>query len=363
MSRGSGDVIGGAAVPLVDALPWESALSGSSNGDSKRTFLINDAIGTDGRFLLYTLASQVLSSSTGSNNSTGNNSTTSKRGRVLWLGCGPVTEGQILQGLKKIGCDKTTLSQATTGTGSNSTPDANSSLLTIRSLTTEISNNLLGSDATTTTTSTTNEESTAFDAHEYVKTLYHYIIDTWLLPNSGEEDGVQNQWIVLDDVSALADLLGEKLVYGLVLALNVHASSTTTSEFGVVVRCSNDHEAVSLPSFAGSSIASSATEWFGAGGNSGHTATTAIPWERSLLEIADGVFDVLPLTSGYTRELHGRIVMTQMPHGRGWGIDRSKSSSTTSSARRITNKQQKQQPPMQIINYCITDQKIVAYII
>ena len=359
MSRG--DIIGGAAVPLTDALPWEASLN------SKRMFLVNDSMGTDGRFLLYTLASQVLSSSSSGNtnsmSSAANTASQQKRGRVLWLACGPVGEGQILQGLKKIGCDKTALSQAVLAAKqSGDSTEKESSLLTIRSLATELSDSLLDSNE-------------PFSEQDFVKRLYQYILKEWL-PTETEDGHTYNNWIIVDDVSALANLLGETLVYGLLLALNARSHKDKSNGFGLVVRCSNDYEAASLPSFSGSSVASSGPpEWFGAGGgalssrsNTHYSSTNMdaeIPWERSLMELADGVLDVLPLTSGYTRELHGRIVMTQMPHGRGWlgdGEDpREKNTTSLLASRRST--QQKQQLPMQIINYCITDQKIVAYLI
>ena len=354
MSRG--DIIGGAAVPLTDALPWDAS--------SRRTFLVNDSMGTDGRFLLYTLASQVLSSSDSSTASSNTTASNQRRGRVLWLGCGPVAEGQILQGLKKIGCDKTALSQAaaTFKQTGDTTNKESSSLLTIRSLAAELSATLLV------------DSDEQFNEQEFVKHLYRYILQEWL-PTDTKDGKSYNNWIVVDDASALANLLGEKLVYGLLLALNAQSHQDTSKDrnnsnalFGLVVRCSNDYEAVSLPSFAGTSVASSGPpEWFGAGGHSSahshHSPTmdAVIPWERSLLELADGVLDILPLTSGYTRELHGRIVMTQMPQGHGWSGDGGGSRDTTTSSRRTTP--QKHPWPMQIINYCITDQKIVAYLI
>jgi len=129
-----GDVIGGAVVPLTDALPWSfiitdnnnnnnnkcnSSTTTGSNRNGSRTILINDAMDTDGRFLLYTIVSQILTPPTSSpkaratthhNNSSSNHgnktgsatkSTLKNNGRVLWLGCGSVTEGQILTGLKR----------------------------------------------------------------------------------------------------------------------------------------------------------------------------------------------------------------------------------------------------------------------
>jgi hypothetical protein len=41
-------------------------------------------------------------------------------------------------------------------------------------------------------------------------------------------------------------------------------------------------------------------------------------WERVLIELADGIIDVIPLTSGYSRDVHGRLVFTKNPLGVGW---------------------------------------------
>lgn len=41
-------------------------------------------------------------------------------------------------------------------------------------------------------------------------------------------------------------------------------------------------------------------------------------WERTLVEIADGIIDVTPLASGYAREAHGRMVFTERKGGLGW---------------------------------------------
>ena len=324
MSRG--DIIGGAAVPLTDALPWET-----SGPTSSRTFLVNDSIGADGRFLLYTLASQVVSSSK------------PVVGRVIWLACGPITESQVLQGLKKIGCDKTVISQAKLRTNSSSpnatttSSDTQEPSLTVLSCAEEMSEKLKSNT----------EESTGaeFSEQAYLKQLYQDI-QMWIQAKTSPDSSTTNQWIIVDDVSALASLLGERLVHSFLLALS---SKSHQQKFGLMIRCSNDFEQESLPTLAGSSVAG--PDWFGAGGLfKENPSPAAIPWERSLIEIADGVMDVLPLSSGYTRELHGKIVLTQIPQGRGWSDQEGAS-------------RKKRTSPMQTINYCITDNKIVAYVL
>jgi hypothetical protein len=60
--------------------------------------------------------------------------------------------------------------------------------------------------------------------------------------------------------------------------------------------------------------------------------------------MADGIVDVLPLASGYTREAHGKLLFTACPGGRGWGDD-SKGRSDGSTL---------------VFNYCLTDSKVQA---
>ncbi|CAB9507139.1 expressed unknown protein [Seminavis robusta] len=333
------DVIGGSAVALTEALPFVAGIP--------RVYLVSDAIDTNGRFLLYTLASQVLSSAS-------NNSNDKKKGRVLWLGCGPLTQEQILQGLRKIGCDRSVL--ATSTQANHKEPKS----LTIRSLCVELSHKMLLQD----------------DSHQDINKVFMkemmQFVDQWLLLDNNSNNEMGTPWIILDDVSTLANLVGEQLVYQFILQLcaKSHAGGdgvTMSTSPGVILRCSNDQEDESLPVYSGASLKGHQA-WFGAGGanNSTQQQQQAIhseepPWERSLVELADGVMDVLPLASGYTRELHGRIVLTEMPFGRGWKHN-NKQQSDAAAIRNTHSK--KAYPAMQIVNYCITDQnpKIVAYI-
>jgi hypothetical protein len=284
MSRS--DILGGAAVPLTDALPW-------SPSQCPRTFLITDSIGTDGRFLLYTLASQA-------------------HGRILWLAGGPITTLQIQQGLKKIGGTK--------------------AAVTVRSLVAELA-----------------QQPDEWDEPRFIQQHVYPSILEWL--DSGNNATDTPTWIILEDVSTLAHLLGERLIFHLLLALNAK-SHDHNQPFGLMIRCSNDRETESFPTFVGTSVGQP-QDCFGASSSSSSLGpiSNAIPWERSLVELADAVLDVLPLTSGYTRELQGRMVLTPLPWGRGWR-DRDEPST-----------QPKQSyPATQIINYGITDQKIMAYI-
>lgn len=41
-------------------------------------------------------------------------------------------------------------------------------------------------------------------------------------------------------------------------------------------------------------------------------------WERQLIELADGIIDVVPLASGFARDVHGRLIFTKRPGGLGW---------------------------------------------
>mmetsp|Transcript_12767 Transcript_12767/g.18188 ORF Transcript_12767/g.18188 Transcript_12767/m.18188 type:complete len:150 (-) Transcript_12767:35-484(-) len=44
----------------------------------------------------------------------------------------------------------------------------------------------------------------------------------------------------------------------------------------------------------------------------------SLAWERALVELADGIIDVSPLPSGYSREAHGRLIFTERIGGKGW---------------------------------------------
>jgi hypothetical protein len=288
------------SVPLTEALPWSPKCN--------RKVLVCDSVETDGRFLLHTLCTQALA---------GN-------GRVLWLTGGPVTETQVATGLKKIGCD------AATGYLRNGASPS----LNIKSLAVEIATQTLVAD-----------DDQAWNAEAYLKKIYKDI-KTWV---QQQDDSKGPSWVLLDDVSALASLVGERLVYCFVDSLSALASRLGEHSFGLMIRCSHDVDQEFLKEQA---LNDNNTNpgWVGAGGQSRDLQRQEwIPWERHLVELADGIVDVVPLTSGYSREAHGRLIFSEQPGGRGWSDGNSSSTQATSTP---WNKL--------VINYCIQDNGVRA---
>ena len=230
-----------ASVPLTEALPWPSPPP--SDG---RCFVVCDSIETDGRFLLHTLASQVLSASHA----------------VCWVACGPWTDRLIATAMKKMGCET-----AAAYLRSSTSDNDNNRPLHIRSVPVELATRLEeGSDPA------------EFDAELYIKELYHSI-RSWT--SSGSSNG---DWIILDDVSALATLVGERLTYCFILSLRALANRTKT--FSLMIRCSHDFDLESLKERDTTSVragGSRQVDWVGAGGRGASFGTQEdIPWERAL---------------------------------------------------------------------------------
>ena len=244
-----------ASVPLTDALPWDD------DGDDKSasTILVCDLIETDGRFLLYTVA-------------------TSPKKVVLWLGCGSVSSKQIATALKKMGSDAAASILKRNEYSSRKIP------LHIHSLSVEMAERLLRQDGRT------------FDGQLYLKEVYNRI-KTWIQLRSSEESALLS-CIILDDVSALATLLGNALVYCFVASVRALCRSRNNAR--LFMRCSHDAEYLAREN---SIIPAS---WIGAGGQD-HAISSL---SSQLVELADYVVDVLPLASGYSREAHGRLIFT-----------------------------------------------------
>jgi hypothetical protein len=246
----------------------------------------------NGRFVLCSAASQVLAAG----------------GRLLWLCCSSFTDQLVLTALHKIGCDKKALQTAVLPesgrtAGSDDDDDAR---LTIRSIPALIDGEILkkggaGDDG---------DGAIDFNEEMFVKSIYREIRE-WL---SNAETDVPPCWVILDDVSALAAFVGERLSYALTASL--HALSVQQQDlFGLVVRCSHDrdHEEVAAAA-AGGHHHHHQPDWIGAGGRPTSTneeKAVVPPWERSLVEFADTVVDVVPLESGYARDAHGRLIFSQ----------------------------------------------------
>jgi hypothetical protein len=321
---------GSSTTPLTEVVPWTVR--------NPRTILVGDSVESDGRFVLFTLAAQVLAAadeSKGNINSNSNTNSKSKPGRILWLSTGgPWTERLIANALKKIGCDAANNYLRTLENKSlelQVAADQGSPPLTIRSIAQDISRRV-----------ETDGENIDFEL--LTKQIYREA-KQWLQEQSGSSSEESVPWIVLDDVSALGALVGERLAYGLVLSLN--ALSTHTDSFGLMLRCSHDlDQELSKDSATGASA--DQPNWVGAGGQGHRYSNEEVAWERSLVEMVDGIVDVLPLASGYTREAHGRLIFTACPGGRGWSDDSKGRTTTLSEGSTL------------VFNYCLTDSKVQA---
>lgn len=235
--------------PLSQELPWSS---------DAHCVLVTDSVETDGRFLLHTVASQALNS---------------KR-NVFWLSCGPTTETLIATALRKIGCDAAAAYLKSPKSIEWRPP------LAIHCVMVDLPNS--HHDVPT----------------EYLKNLYLRVKD-WCSSDSNNA-----KTIIVDDVSALGNLLGERLVYFFISYLR------SLPNCMVALRCSNDADKESYQEEHLAGINSSRKmDWVGAGGRR-MREVTIIPWERTLVELADWIVDVVPLASGYSRDTHGRLVFT-----------------------------------------------------
>ena len=296
MSAPSGSGITAATsihTPLSQVCRWD---------DADETVLVLDSIESDGRFVLGTLVAGLPPPHQANN-------------RVLWLCCSAVTDQLTLSSLKKIGCPKAM-------TGSASLPESPASAqpktgtatslgderprLTIRSIPTLLSRAVSKVD---------DEESSwkPFDRESFVKNLYRQVKEWVRLGSEEEEEQAKKQteddtagerrWVVLDDLSTLAALVGERLVYGLILSLQA-LSRAGELPFALALRCSNDVDVE-----AEGLVDPRSTQWFGAG-DSSTTGNEGCPWERQLVELSDTIIDVTPLASGSTREAHGRLIFS-----------------------------------------------------
>ena len=429
-------------VPIQEVIPWSP--------DIPRNILICDSVETDGSFILSTMVAQLFSSSSSSLPSlspttgvsaasseySGNGTTTSnqqrrtqnmtplpirrqqqqqQRRRALWLSGNASTEQQVASTLKKSGVSNT-----------NKNID-----LTIRSLTVEIADNLIlatndGNDDNKNNGNGSNQNEIRhpneqlFDRERFLKKVYEDI-KAWINCKSEENENGRtdttrhsdhvdadsdekllesvddpSSWIILDDITALASILGEKLVYFFLesilsfilrcqeeeneciiedettTALTIRKKSKKRRQrrccCGLIIRCSNDVDQMLYKiTTAGNHNDNGNNDrsgWAGAGGQYFKKAfhdtllsTTSIPWERvALEESVDAIVDVLPLPSGFSREAHGRLIFSEPPNGRGWRNDSSSTTTSTSSSKIANNNYWNKS----IFNYSIKDYGVRA---
>jgi len=346
------------SVPLADALPWRNSVP-----EGGRTILVGDSVRTDGTFVLHVLASSSNNNnnnSTMSSSSSSSSSTASTTTAILWLSCTSSSNRQIAMSLKKVGCDAATAylkqSPPSNPASSTTTPATSASCrpLHIIPMLLQISDRLNASHAND-DDDDDDDGHAKLDGLDYLKTVYQKVRSELLLLS--ESPSYEHAMIVLDDVSNLASILGEQVVYAFIHQLRSMIKSMTKMTSSnkrpedegrdthpkknlnmcLLMKCSFDAgQEYSLGGFeeeesdgrnSSSGTPNNANMWVGSGGDqinvvaesqSSRHGRPHRPWENSLVELADGIIDVVPLQSGFSKEAHGRLIFSERKGGQGW---------------------------------------------
>mmetsp|Transcript_1269 Transcript_1269/g.2309 ORF Transcript_1269/g.2309 Transcript_1269/m.2309 type:complete len:393 (-) Transcript_1269:23-1201(-) len=337
------------SVPITDILPWGD----SSPPTGGRTILIYDSVESNGRFLLYTIAAQSLrglqslslpssishsssssSSSTGLKNApttaTTNTTTTYTASHdgyyhVLWIHCGTKTDAQIFAGMKKNGCDI----KSTKHPGETKVHILRSINVPVPEPTTQQTTNR--SQQIDYDSPIENFTSSSWDQN-HLKSLYQQI------------KNMTSQWsnyvVILDDVSFMSTYFGGNLTYALIQIVRSMVRKESKSlhkRNSFIILASNDLDQECYTQSTNQQeknvTGGKKMQYIGAGGKGMLQDAESLNatelgslyeldemiWERGLVEIADGVIDVLPLASGFAKDVHGRLVFTcQRGGGLGW---------------------------------------------
>ena len=234
------------SLSLADAL---------KNIDLGETIGIFDSDRTDGRFLLYTLASS------------GNHD-------ITWISCSPSgTERNLMLAMKRIG----------KGHGQNMSEGF-------------IMENVINVTSDIAQVAMENEKELNFDGliRSYISRLAHRIKK--IVDECKTKETIHRPLIVIDDISELATLFGrDNLAVGFLQCL----LSITTS---VIFRASM---AIDQKDF----FRSIKDDWLD-GMNAMTKNSDGDVWERGLLDFCDTWIDVVPLESGFSREAHGRVIIS-----------------------------------------------------
>jgi len=388
------------AIPLADVLPWGDVVPTSG-----RTILVQDSAGTDGRFLLHTLAMQTLArrpyadrsgggSADARNNRTIQNVSAGGGGRVLWLGCTPATDAQIASAMKKIGCDVSVTAaavlRATGAAGSSSItrPTTPRKRLEIIPIMHEIASFIVDNGR---------EEKGEGDEigidHEYLKKL-HGRVKSWLLSQEQQQQKQQQQQqqqgttsssvdqrhlVVIDDASSLATIFGSRateMFIRQVRALLRRDDGGRRCCLAILCSADADQDRY-LTDVASKAQGGGGTvnvtgggrkgPWIGSAGDTSleEDAVSALtcPWERSLVELADGIVDVVPLQSGFSLEAHGRLVFTERKGGLGWKERRKETvaSSRGGVGAEISTSSSSVAFFTAVVNYCCEESSVKAF--
>lgn len=268
--------------PLQHVLPWSNSNKANQHvGDTgPHTIVIQDTIETSGRFLLHLVARDIPSPTEKMMSS---NSNSPRQRSILWITCSPSqNERLILNSRNKLASMGST-SARLSGVAALPSSKGSSDLFQICNVTQEFENAMNRGN---------------FNPLEFVKKqLYEESVKPWLEKTNNDE-----QVILVEDISALATLVGDRLAYAFVYQLK---SIQPRHACSLVVSCSGDGP-------------DETSSWVGAGGGRDENSRSdeSLSWESSLMELADWVVDVVPLATGMSRNVHGRMIITPLRHSR-----------------------------------------------
>lgn len=409
------------SVPLTDVLPW-----GDSIPTGGRTILICDSTETNGRFILYTMASQCLNSSPSlpsslfASNATTATSTSKKmndatKGKVLWIHCGSSTDNDIRAALKKAGCDSSSIapSASPSGTGTfSSSRNLNQEDQRISNNYSQLEtinvNKLLSEHFCTTIMNiekhhdlqhdnrASDEQDTMAFHKSLIKDIYQqakrWIIDIDVKTDDSYSTSFCNPLIILDNATLLSTQFGPQLTHALIqklqhLLLTNKNNNNNHNREGIgclAILCSNDFDQEYYLNSAQQSkrntnvTGGKIMQYIGGGGrgilcdseemavlNQRSTFEFQHVWERCLVEVADGVIDVIPLESGFARDVHGRLIFTERLGSLGWrdkgqGGNDARTNNIEHSMRAIGTSQSSNSFSTTTVNFCCHDDGVRA---
>jgi hypothetical protein len=256
------------------------------------TILVTDTIEADGRFILCHLAAvaaQMQQQLPTKSSSTAGGGPSSSSSRVLWFACGGGG-----------GTDTSTVRAAIRRLGSAA---GSAETVSVQSVPAMILDEqiLMGQDR--------NDDDVDHDedaiSDKRLQPLWEQLlsmIQDWRQQVTVSDDSLY-PLVIIDDMSTLAVLMGEREAY--LLAYWARDLSLEV-DFHLVIRSlGTDGTSFQTP-----------IAYFGAGGKQDTYTTVdddddeAYCWEAGLVELADQIIDVRPLASGYSREAQGRFFIT-----------------------------------------------------
>lgn len=248
--------------PLVEAL----------HPDRPTAMMVVDRVETDGRFVLYQCCAS-----------------TQPTCSVLWLTCGATH--LVVSSLRKLSA----------GRNNNNAKTRTESHFVVHSISDIMEELILRR------TEEKNEVTTSIE--DLAQKRIQAVIKDWV--NGGEDANSmasKQKLVIVDDVACLMLLLGTRRAYSILLSLRQRVavddgeSTPETESLSMIFRCSGDEQVDDEEEWLGS----------GAGGssNGGDSTTHFSHLQCMFVELADCIVDVMPLSSGYSRETHGRLVIT-----------------------------------------------------